>query len=151
LVKVGLKPEMDVNFCIFWQGNRKSKHCRICAVEGSSCFLLWNAVKSLAQDNCILTNKKIGRAFGHRYQIVKPGKNHCYIQTLQGKMAYFGLPIEDFLYVTKTGLGGMYETPSRTKQNPFVNLILEQIKTDPKIVHGEELIQAVRTIPRKTN
>ena len=70
----------------------------------------------------------------------------CYLQTLQDKQAHFALPIEDFLYVTKTGLGGMYETPSRTKQQPFVGLILTQIQGCPE---GAELIRAVRTVPRK--
>jgi hypothetical protein len=71
----------------------------------------------------------------------------CYVQTLQGKGAHFGLPIEDFLYVAKTGQGGMYETPSRTKQQPFVGLILEQVAKEPG---GAELIRTVRANPTKT-
>ncbi len=141
---------MDTSFCVFWQGNRRAKFCRICAVEGSSCFELWEAVKTLAERKLVLVNKKPGRAFGHKYRIEKPGKSHCYLQTLQDKMSHFGLPIEDFLYVTKTGLGGMYEAPSRTKQNPFVNLLLEQIVDNLIVPNGAELIAAVRTIPRKT-
>jgi hypothetical protein len=50
-----------------------------------------------------------------------------------------------FLYVARTGRGGMYETPSRTKQEPFVGLILEQITAEPK---GAELIEAVRKLPK---
>lgn len=143
------KPEMDTAFCSYWQGGRKAKHCRVCAVGDSPCFKLWTAVKALAQRNIILVNRKPGRAFGNRYRIEKPHGNICYLQTMQGKMSHFGLPIEDFLYVTKTSRGGMYETPSRTKQNPFVALILEQIARDPEILSGVDLILAVRAIPRK--
>jgi inactivated superfamily I helicase len=39
----------------------------------------------------------------------------------------------------------MYETPSRTKQEPFVGLILEQITAAPK---GAELIEVVRRLPK---
>jgi hypothetical protein len=142
--KADSKPEMDTAFCINWVGDRKTKHCRQCAIEGSACFMLWRAVQSLAHQNFILVNPKQG----HRYQLEPPKKNPliCYLQTLQGKHAHFGLPIEDFLYVAKTGYGGMYETPSRTKQQPFVGLILEQIASSPE---GTECIQAVRAIPRK--
>jgi hypothetical protein len=142
---------MDTDFCVYWQGDRRSKYCRVCAIDESPCYRLWMAVKALASRNFVLENRKIGRAFGHRYRIEKPGKNQCYLQTLQGKMAHFGLPIEDFLYVTKTGRGGMYETPSRTKQNPFVALLLQQIADDPEIPNGAELIAVVHAIPRKTN
>jgi hypothetical protein len=45
----------------------------------------------------------------------------------------------------------MYETPSRTKQNPFVALLLQQIADDPEIPNGAELIAVVHAIPRKTN
>ncbi|HSV48778.1 MAG TPA: hypothetical protein VLH35_00555 [Candidatus Acidoferrales bacterium] len=132
-------------------GDRKTKHCRQCAVEGSPCFELWNAVKSLAARRFVLVNQKPGRAYGHRYQLEPPKKKPmlCYLQTLQDKHAHFGLPIEDFLYVTRTGLGGMYETPSRTKQQPFVGLILEQIAKAPEIPKGAGLIEDVRAIPRK--
>jgi hypothetical protein len=69
---------------------------------------------------------------------------------LQGKRSRFALPIEDFMYVTRTGRGGRNETPSRTRQNPFVNLLLEIIQTDPNIPNGAEIIDAVRNqIPRK--
>lgn len=148
-MKSKLKPEMDTNFCIHWRGDRKAKFCRICAVEGTACFELWAAVKELATRKFILINKKAGRAFGHRYRIENPRGNICYLQTLQDKLSHFGLPIEDFLYVTKTGRGGMYETPSRTKQNPFVSLLLEQIANDTQIPNGAKLIESVRAIPRK--
>jgi hypothetical protein len=143
------KPEMNTDFCVNWQGDRKSKHCRTCAVKGTSCFMLWRAVQGFAEGGFVLVNKKPGGAFGHRYQLEPPKKNPmiCYLQTLQDKHAHFGLPIEDFLYVTKTGLGGMYETPSQTKQEPFVGLILSQIGSCPE---GAELIRMVRAIPRKT-
>lgn len=143
------KPEMDTSFCSYWQGDRKAKFCRICATEESPCYKLWAAVKLLAQRNFILVNRKPGRAFRNRYRIEKPHGNICYFQTMQGKKSHFGLPIEDFLYVTKTNRGGMYETPSRTKQNPFVELLLEQIASDQKIPYGAELILAVRAIPSK--
>jgi hypothetical protein len=144
------KPEMKTDFCTNWQGDRKTKHCRACAVKGTPCFMLWQAVQGFAEGGFVLVNKKPGRAFGHRYQLEPPKKNPmiCYLQTLQDKHAHFGLPIEDFLYVTKTGLGGMYETPSRTKQEPFVGLILAQIGSCPE---GAELIRMVRAIPRKTD
>ncbi|MCW4009320.1 MAG: hypothetical protein NWF05_01700 [Candidatus Bathyarchaeota archaeon] len=146
-----MKPEMDTNFCVHWQGDRKAKYCRICAVEDSPCFELWRAVQALASRNFVLVNNKSGRAFGHRYRLEPPRRSPClcYIQTLQDKRAHFGLPIEDFLYVTRTGLGGMYQTPSRTKQNPFVTLILEQIGDDPQMPNGAKLIEAVRKLPRK--
>jgi hypothetical protein len=138
------KPEMDTAFCIHWQEDRKAKFCRQCATAGSPCFALWQAVKLLAARNLVLINPKQG----HRYQLEPPKRSPmlCYLQTLQGKMAHFGLPIEDFLYVAKSGRGGMYESPSRTKQQPFVGLILEQIAKTPD---GAELIRAVRVIPRK--
>lgn len=141
------KPEMDVNFCINWQGDRKAKHCRRCAVEGTACFELWKAVQALAARNLVLVNFKQG----HRYQLEPPKRNPmlCYLQTLQGKHAHFGLPIEDFLYVAKTGLGGMYETPSGTKQQPFVGLIMEQIASDSQIGNGAALVRAVHAIPKK--
>jgi hypothetical protein len=145
------KPELDTAFCLHWVGDRKNKHCRQCAVEGTPCFALWSAVKQLAARRLILVNQKPGRAFGHRYQLEPPKRSPMliYIQTLQDQHAHFGLPIEDFLYVTKTGLGAMYQTPSRTKQQPFGGLILEQIAKDPEIGFGAELIEAVRLIPRK--
>jgi hypothetical protein len=145
------KPEMDTTFCLNWVGDRKTKHCRRCAVEGTSCFALWTAVKHLATRRFVLVNQKPGRAKGHRYQLEPPKRSPmlCYLQTLQDKQAHFGLPIEDFLYVTKTGMGGMYQTPSRTKQQPFVGLILEQITKDPEIPLGAELIEAVWAIPQK--
>lgn len=148
LVKNDLKPEMNTNFCARWQGDRKAKFCRVCAVEGKPCIALWQAVLSLAAKNTVLVNRKVGRALGHRYRLEPPKRSRClcYIQTLQDRGAHFGLPIEDFLYVTRTGRGGMYETPSRTKQNPFVALILEQIASDPA---GAKLVEAVRGLPRK--
>jgi hypothetical protein len=60
---------------------------------------------------------------------------------LQGGRSRIGLPIEDFLYVTITGQGGMNQTPSRTRQYPFVNLLLEIIAAKPE---GEYLINMVR-------
>lgn len=142
------KPEMDTGFCVNWQGDRKTKHCRVCVVKGTPCFELWQRVQGLAEAGFVLVNRKPGRAFGHRYQLEPPKKNPmiCYVQTLQDKHAHFGLPIEDFLYVTKTGLGGMYETPSRTKQQPFVGLILSQIGG---CAEGAMLIRAIMAIPRK--
>jgi hypothetical protein len=139
---------MDTIFCSFWLGNRKAKFCRVCAVEGTSCYALWQAVLSLATKNTVLINRRAGRAFGHRYRLEPPRRSRClcYITTLQDKGAHFGLPIEDFLYVARTGQGGMYETPSRTKQEPFVGLILEQIAKDPA---GAKLIEAVQGISRK--
>jgi hypothetical protein len=141
------KPEMDTGFCIHWKGDRKTKFCRQCAVEGSPCLELWRAVKVLAVRNLVMVNPKQG----HRYQLEPPKKNQsiCYLQTLQGKHAHFGLPIEDFLYVTKTGRGGMYETPSRTKQHPFVELILEQISSNTQIPDGAGIVKAVQAIPPK--
>jgi hypothetical protein len=138
------KPEMDPDFCVQWAGDRKNKFCRICAVEGSPCFALWEAVKALAARRVVLVNPKQG----HRYQLEPPKRSPLliYVQTLQGKHAHFGLPIEDLLYVVKTGRGGMYQTPSRTKQEPFVGLILEQTDNEP---HGKALIEAVRAIPAK--
>jgi hypothetical protein len=138
---------MDPTFCARWQGDRKAKFCRTCAAEGTPCFVLWQAVLRLAGRNTVLVNQKSGRAFGHRYRLEPPKRSPClcYITTLQDKGAHFGLPIEDFLYVTRTGKGRMYETPSRTKQDPFVGLILEQITAEPK---GAELIEAVRKLPK---
>lgn len=143
------KPEMDTAFCVNWQGDRKSKHCRTCAVKGTSCFELWQRVQGLAESGFILVNKKPGRGFGHRYQLEPPKRNPmiCYVQTLQDKHAHFGLPVEDFLYVTKTRLGGMYETPSRTKQQPFAGLIMQQIAS---CAEGAMLIRMVMAIPRRT-
>ncbi len=139
---------MDTAFCARWQGDRKSKFCRTCAVEGTPCFALWQVVLTLAAKNTVLVNRKPGRAFGHRYRLEPPKRSRClcYLTTLQDKGAHFGLPIEDFLYVTRTGKGAMYETPSRTKQEPFVGLILEQIATDPK---DAALVDAVRGLPKK--
>lgn len=127
-------------------GDRKSKFCRRCAVEGTPCFALWEAVKRLAARNFILVNSKKG----HRYQLEPPKRSLmlCYLQTLQGRGAHFGLPIEVFLYVAKTGYGEMYKTPSRTKQQPFIGLILEQIARD---LDGAERVRAVRAILRKQN
>ncbi|MCW4000493.1 MAG: hypothetical protein NWE93_09655 [Candidatus Bathyarchaeota archaeon] len=138
------KPEMDTDFCRNWIGDRKSKHCRLCAAPGAPCFALWEAVKALAARNLVLVNPKQG----HRYRLEPPKRSPMliYIQTLQDKGAHFGLPIEDFLYVAKTGRGGMYMTPSRTKQQPFVDLILQQISSDPA---GAGLVGAVRSIPQK--
>ncbi|MCW4018225.1 MAG: hypothetical protein NWF00_06060 [Candidatus Bathyarchaeota archaeon] len=135
MAKNCLKPEMNTNFCAHWQGDWKAKFCRTCTTQDTPCSQLWQAVLALAAKNTVLVNNKNGRAFGHKYQLDPPRRSPhlCYIQTLQGKRAYFGLPIEDFLYVTRTGLGRMYQTPSRTKQNPFVALILEQIASDPEI------------------
>ncbi len=136
-------PEMDTGFCIHWRGDRKSKWCRQCAIEGSPCLALWEAVKQLAGQNLVLVNPKNG----NRYQLEPPKRSplHIYIQTLQGKYAHFALPIEDLLYVVKTGRGGMYETPSRTKQEPFVGLILAQIAH----LEGSKLVEVVRAISQK--
>ncbi len=137
-------PEMYTAFCIHWAGDRKAKHCRTCATENSACDLLWNSVKLLAQQKFVLLNPKNS----NRYQLEPPKRSPklIYIQTLQDKYAHFALPIEDFLYVAKTGRGAMYETPSQTKQQPFVGLILEHIA---KTTSGAELIRAVREIPQK--
>jgi len=143
------KPEMDPNFCIHWQGDRKAKHCRTCATPDTPCFALWKQVQALAAQNFVLVNRKPGRAFGHRYRLEPPRRSPClcYLTTLQDKGAHFGLPIEDFLYVTRTGQGGMYATPSRTKQEPFVGLILQKIGANPE---GIALVESVRRIPDKT-
>ncbi len=143
LVVFTAKPEMDTDFCINWRGDRKNKWCRQCATVGSQCLSLWEVVKSLAAQNLVLTNPN-----GNRYQLEPPKRSplHIYIQTLQGKHAHFALPLEDLLYVAKTGSGDMYETPSRTKQEPFVRLILEQIA---KNTEGIEFIEVVRAIPPK--
>ena len=144
LVGVAAKPEMDTDFCVNWRGDRKSKWCRQCAAEGSPCLALWEAVKQLAAQNFVLVNPRNG----NRYQLEPPKRSPLliYIQTQQGKHAHFALPIEDLLYVAKKCRGGMYETPSRTKQEPFVGLILEQIA---KNSGGTELVEAVRAITPK--
>jgi len=43
----------------------------------------------------------------------------------------------------------MYQTPSRTKQEPFIGLILKVIIKDLAIPAGAELIRAVRAIAKK--
>ncbi|NLE04416.1 MAG: hypothetical protein GX638_06400 [Crenarchaeota archaeon] len=64
---------------------------------------------------------------------------------LQGKQSRFQLPMEDFLYVTITGKGQMNATPSRTRQSPFVDLLLELIATDAE---GAYTIRRVRIDPK---
>ena len=141
---------MDTNFCAYWKGNEKVKYCRYCAVEGTPCFELWKIVRDFAAQRLVFANNRPGNALGHRYRIESPKGKICYLQMLQGKKSRFALPIEDFLYVTRTRKGGMNETPSKTRQNPFVDLLLEIIATDPSIPNGTEIINAVRTeIPRK--
>jgi hypothetical protein len=139
---------MDTGFCVRWQGDQKSKFCRTCAIESTPCYELWQAVLKLAEKNTVLVNHKSGRAFGHRYRLEPPKRSRClcYLTTLQDRGAHFGLPIEDFLYVTRTGKGGMYETPSQTKQEPFVGLILEQIAAEPA---GARLVESVRKLPKR--
>jgi hypothetical protein len=139
---------MDTGSCVRWQGDRKSKFCRVCAIEGTPCYELWQAVLKLAEKNTVLVNHKPGRAYGHRYRLEPPKRSRClcYLTTLQDRGAHFGLPIEDFLYVTRTGKGGMYETPSQTKQEPFVGLILEQIAAEPA---GARLVESVRKLPKR--
>ena len=139
------KPEMDTDFCLNWRGDRRKKWCRQCATIDSPCLSLWEAVKFLAARNFVLINPKNA----NRYQLEPPKRSplHVYIQTLQGKHAHFALPIEDLLYVAKTGRGIMYETPSRTKQEPFVGLILAQIANNSG---GADLVEAVQAIPPKS-
>jgi len=147
-----LPPEskrMDTDFCAYWQGDARSKYCRICAVVGSPCFNLWSKLCALAYKQKIFTNNIPGKAFGHKYRIESPNRERCYLRMLQGAESRFALPIEDFLYVTRTGKGGMYETPSKTRQYPFVHLLLEIIGAEPE---GAKLIKEVRQeIPSKAD
>jgi len=144
---------MDTDFCAYWMGDARAKWCRYCVDERmreGPCFELWNIVKRLAAQHLVFTNNRRGKAFGHRYRIEAASDKICYLQMLQGKMSRFPLPIEDFLYVTRTGRGGMNETPSKTRQNPFVDLILEIIETDSSIPNGARVVDAVKNqISRK--
>ena len=136
---------MDTRFCQFWEGDEKSKHCRVCTLPGEPCYELWKFVCQLASEQIIFTNYIRGKAFGHKYRIESPQGEVCYLQMLQGKESRFQLPMEDFLYVTITGKGGINQTPSGTRQSPFVNLLLEIIATDPE---GEYAIKMVRKDPK---
>ena len=136
---------MDTNFCEFWEGDEKSKYCRTCTVPSEPCYELWKFVRQLATEQLIFENDRSGKAFGNRYRIESPSEDYCYLKMLQGEMSRFQLPIEDFLYVTRTGHGGINETPSGTRQSPFVDLLLEIIATDPE---GEYVIKAVRIDPK---
>lgn len=143
---------MDTDFCVYWDGNEKSKWCRHCRKAnnvGEPCYELWKIVRQIAAQRLVFTNNRKGKAYGNKYRIESPSRYTCYLKMLQGKMSRFALPIEDFLYVTKTGRGGVNETPSRTRQNPFVDLLLEIIAKDSSL-NGAVIINRVRAIPRKT-
>ena len=146
MINKQMKIGMDVKFCEHWQGDENSKFCRLCVEvnEGSSCYDLWQAVRELAEQRLVFENNRPGKAFGNRYRIESPKENICYLQMLQGKRTRFALPIEDFLYVTITGRGGMNETPSKVRQNPFVDLLLKIIAENTIIPNGTGLIEAVR-------
>ncbi len=136
---------MDNSFCQCWEGDEKSKHCRVCTVPGEPCYELWKMVRQLAAEEFVFTNNIRGKAFGHKYRIESPQSEVCYLQMLQGKESRFQLPMEDFLCVTITGEGGINRTPSGTRQYPFVNLLLDIIATDPE---GEYAIKKVRQDPK---
>lgn len=133
---------MDTGFCQCWQGDEKSKYCRQCAQPRDACYELWERVCQLAANRLEFTNNRQGKAFGNRYRLESPSGKICYLQMLQGARSRFQLPIEDFLYVTITGRGGVNETPSGTRQYPFVDLLLEIIASDPE---GESLIIQARS------
>ena len=142
---------MDTDFCIHWRGGEKAKWCQHCVKakqKAEPCFELWRIVKRLAAQSFVFTNNRKGMAFGNRYRIESPNHERVYLKMLQGKMSRFALPIEDFLYVAKTGKGGRNETPSRTRQSPFVDLLLEIIATD-RMLDGAEKISLVRSLPSK--
>lgn len=139
---------MDINFCQCWEGDENSKYCRECAEPGEPCYELWKVVCNLATKRLVFTNNKPGKAFGNRYRIESPHDKVCYLKMLQRARSRFQLPMEDFLYVTKTGRGGMNETPSKTKQYPFVDLLLEIIAAEPD---GAYLINKVRNDPKNLN
>jgi len=143
---------MDTNFCIYWEGDEKAKWCRHCEKAkhiGEPCFELWKIVRRFAASSLVFSNNRRGWAFGHRYRIESPSHERCYLKMLQGKMSTFSLSIEDFLYVTKTGVGTRNLTPSKTRQSPFVDLLLEIIATDPTVSNGAEIVNRVRAIPSK--
>lgn len=142
------KRAMDTDFCQCWQGDENSRYCRECAEPGEPCYELWKVVCDLAAKRLVFTNNKPGKAFGNQYRIESPHDKVCYLQTLQGARSRFQLPMEDFLYVTKTGRGGMNETPSKTRQYPFVDLLLEIIAAEPD---GAYLINKVRNDPKDLN
>lgn len=137
---------MDTDFCAHWEGNESSKYCRKCAQPGEPCYELWKIVCQLAVKQFVFANNRSGAAYGNQYRIESPHGKICYLQMLQGKKSRFALPIEDFLYVTRTGKAGVNETPSKTRQYPFVELILEEIAAEPG---GKDLIDAVRIGSRK--
>jgi predicted RNA-binding Zn-ribbon protein involved in translation (DUF1610 family) len=137
---------MDTNFCEHWEGDEKAKYCRQCARVGSPCFELWTMVKRLAAQGFVFGNNRPGRAYGNQYRIESPSGSKCYLQMLQGKRTRFALPIEDFLYVARTGKGGMNQTPSKVRQSPFADLLLEEIENDPE---GVAIISKVKSILRK--
>lgn len=133
---------MDTGFCQCWEGDEKSKYCRQCTHPGHPCYELWKRVCQLAANRLEFTNNKKGKAFGNRYRLESPQGDICYLQMLQGARSRFQLPMEDFLYVTITGKGGVNETPSGTRQYPFVDLLLEIIASD---FDGAYLIKQVRS------
>jgi len=139
---------MDTEFCQFWEGDENSKYCRECATPGEPCYELLEMVCQLAANGFVFTNNIRGKAFGNKYRIESPKGNICYLQMLQGKRSRFQLPIEDFLYVTITGQGGINQTPSGTRQYPFVHLLLEIIAAD---ANGAYLIDKVRHDPKDLN
>jgi hypothetical protein len=114
-------------------------------------YELWKIIRSLASKNFVFENNRRGNAYGHRYRIETPSHERCYLRMLQGKRSRFALPIEDLLYVTKTGKGGIDETPSRTRQSPFVDLLLDIIGYEPSIQDGATWIEKVIAIPAKKN
>jgi len=146
------KAGMDTDFCIHWQGDKTARWCRECKFgehEEQPCYDLWKMVRSLAAMSLTFTNNRPGKAFGNRYRLESPSLERCYLKMLQGKMSRFQLPKEDFLYVVKTGSGGMNQTPSKTRQNPFVDLLIEIITNNPDIPNGAIAVDGVRKIPRK--
>jgi len=148
------KAGMDTDFCIHWQGGQTAKWCRQCKFgehEGQPCYDLWKIVRHLAAKSLTFTNKRPGKAFGNRYRLESPSPERCYLKMLQGRMSRFPLPKEDFLYVVKTGRGGMNETPSKTRQNPFVDLLIDIITSNPDIPSGAITVDAVRRIPRRVS
>ena len=136
---------MDTDFCEFWKGDENSKYCRECAAPGEPCYELWKMVCQLAANGFVFTNNIRAKAFGNKYRIESPQDKICYLQMLQGKRSRFQLPIEDFLYVTITGQGDINQTPSGTRQYPFVHLLLEIIAAD---ANGAYLIDKVRHDPK---
>ena len=127
---------MRTDFCIHYKGTGfppTNRYCRECPIASKACDKLWSLVVELSKSN----NGMLVKLPGTR-AVMFPNPNNWQIVHLRIN-SQWNLGKEDFLYFIATGHAQLgrkdqrqdpYVSPSMTRQEPYVQSIVQAIGGD---------------------